>query len=196
MKPVWSHWRSRWAAFLHDFLSIPLAWFGAYWLRFNLSEIPSEILSQALAVLPWVMVIQTAAFWTFGLYRGVWRFASLPDLTRIIKAIVIGCLFSLLAAFLITRLENIPRSVIPLYGILLLFILGGSRFLYRWFKDKRTYSVTGNRVLIVGAGSAGESLVRDLLRNKSQYLPVAIVDDNPRNMGRELQGIRCGGQKR
>lgn len=194
MKPVWSHWRSRWAAFLHDFLSIPLAWFGAYWLRFNLSEIPSEILSQALAVLPWVMVIQTAAFWTFGLYRGVWRFASLPDLTRIIKAIVIGCLFSLLAAFLITRLENIPRSVIPLYGILLLFILGGSRFLYRWFKDKRTYSVTGNRVLIVGAGSAGESLVRDLLRNKSQYLPVAIVDDNPRNMGRELQGIRVVGK--
>ncbi len=71
MKAVWSQWRSRWAAFAHDFLSIPAAWLGAYWLRFNLGKIPDEILTQALFTLPWVILFQTTALWVFGLYRGV-----------------------------------------------------------------------------------------------------------------------------
>lgn len=194
MKAVWSQWRSRWAAFAHDFLSIPAAWLGAYWLRFNLGEIPEEILAQALFTLPWVILFQTIALWVFGLYRGVWRFASLPDLIRIVKAIVMGSLMTLLAVFLITRMQNLPRSVIPLYSILLLFILGGSRFVYRWYKDKRYFASGGQRVLIVGAGLAGESLVRDLLRDtKNSYIPVAFVDDREQKRGRELHGIRVVG---
>ncbi|HRE30606.1 MAG TPA: hypothetical protein PLD88_01400, partial [Candidatus Berkiella sp.] len=63
MKAVWLQWRSRWAAFVHDFLSIPVAWFGAYWLRFNLDQIPQEILMQALYMLPWVVVFQAIGFW-------------------------------------------------------------------------------------------------------------------------------------
>ncbi len=194
MKAVWSQWRSRWAAFAHDLLSIPIAWLGAYWLRFNLGEIPDEILSQALFTLPWVIIFQTTALWVFGLYRGVWRFASLPDLIRIVKAIVIGSLMTLLAVFLVTRLQNLPRSVIPLYSMLLLFILGGSRFVYRWYKDKRYFSQSSQRVLVVGAGRAGESLVRDLLRDvKSSYVPVAFIDDSTQKRGRELHGIRVVG---
>ncbi len=194
MKAVWSQWRNRWAAFLHDLLSIPVAWLGAYWLRFNLGEIPQEILSQALLVLPWVVLLQASALWFFGLYRGVWRFASIPDLIRIVKAITMGSLMTLLAVFLVTRLENLPRSVIPLYSMTLLFILGGSRFLYRWYKDKRYFAQGGQRVLVVGAGRAGESLVRDLLRDiKSQYIPVAFVDDSLQKRGRELHGIRVVG---
>ena len=104
MKAVWSYWRSRWAAFAHDLLSIPVAWIGAYWLRFNLGKIPAEILSQALFILPWVILFQTIAFWVFGLYRGVWRFASVPDAIRIVKAIAVGSLMTLLAVFLMTRL--------------------------------------------------------------------------------------------
>lgn len=194
MKAVWLQWRSRWAAFVHDFLAIPTAWFGAYWLRFNLDEVPNEILTQALHMLPWVMIFQAIGFWVFGLYRGVWRFASLPDLTRIVKAIIMGSLMTLLAIFLSTRLQNIPRSVIPLYSMLLLLILGGSRFIYRWSKDKRHFRGPGERVLIVGAGVAGESLVRDLLRDvKRSYLPIAFVDDRDKKLGRELHGIRVVG---
>lgn len=194
MKLAWSLWRSRWAAFFHDSLSIPVAWLGAYWLRFNLGEIPPDILRDAIAFLPWVILLQTMAFWVVGLYRGVWRFASLPDLIRILKAIMIGTLMSVLAVFLAARLHNLPRSVLPLYSILLLLILGGSRLLYRGYKDRGYFIRNGMRVLVVGAGSAGESLVRDLLRDKNKnYLPVAFVDDAPGKQGRELHGIRVMG---
>ena len=100
MRTVWSQWRSRWAAFAHDLLSIPVAWLGAYWLRFNLGEIPTEILSQALLTLPWVVLFQASALWIFGLYRGVWRFASIPDLIRIVKAIAMGSLMTFASCFL------------------------------------------------------------------------------------------------
>lgn len=190
----WSLWRNRWAVFLHDFCSIPVAWLSAYWLRFNLGIIPEEILSHGLVLLPWLCIFQMVGFWWFGLYRGVWRFASIPDLVRIIKAVAVGCLAITLLGVFVTRLEFLPRSVIPLYGMILLCILGGSRFIYRWSKDKRSLTRLGERVLIVGAGHAGESLVRDLLRDpKHQFIPVAFVDDNPIKMGRELHGVRVLG---
>lgn len=191
----WKRIQSRWAVFLHDLISIPIAWFGAYWLRFNLGHIPNDIFIDALIMLPWVMCFQAGAFWWFGLYRGVWRFASIPDLMRIIKAIAVGLMATLFGIFLIMRLQHLPRSVLPLYGILLLMILGGSRFLYRWLKDKRALIVSEQkRVLVVGAGRAGESLVRDLKRQASEgYLAVAFVDDRPSKIGREIHGLRVLG---
>lgn len=195
METIWVTWR-RASAFLHDFICIPIAWIGAYWLRFNMGEIPPQTLSHAFAMLPWIMLFQTIAFWIFGLYRGVWRFASVPDLIRIVKALVLGNSMGMLAIFLIERLEYLPRSVIPLYSLLLLFFLGGSRFIYRWFKDKTFFSHTeGERALIVGAGAAGESLVRDLLRERDAHriLPIAFVDDRSQKQGRELHGVRVVG---
>lgn len=195
MPAWWKKIQSRWAVFLHDIISIPIAWFGAYWLRFNLDSIPRDIFIDALIMLPWVMCFQAAAFWWFGLYRGVWRFASIPDLSRIIKAILVGLMATLFGIFLIMRLQHLPRSVIPLYGILLLMILGGSRFVYRWLKDKRAFvQADQKRVLVVGAGRAGESLVRDLKRNAQEgYVAVAFVDDRPSKTGREIHGLRVLG---
>ena len=95
-------------------------------------------------------------FWYFGLYRGVWRFASLPDLVRIIKAVAMGVLVLALELFFITRLQDVPRSILPLYGSTLVAVLGGPRLLYRCFKDHRLYTSSGKPVLIVGGGSAGE----------------------------------------
>lgn len=193
MPVSWRQIQSRWAVFLHDLIAIPFAWFGAYWLRFNLDSIPNDVLSDALVLLPLVVVFQVTSFWWFGLYRGVWRFASLPDLSRIIKSILVGIIATLLGGFLVMRLQHMPRSVLPLYGILLIFILGGSRFVYRWLKDKRTLNSTEQkRVLVVGAGRAAESLVRDLKRDKG-YLAVAFVDDRPSKVGREIHGVRVLG---
>lgn len=181
-------------AILHDLAMIPVAWFGSYWLRFNLGPIPQDHLSVAIQYLAVVAVIQGIAFHYFGLYRGVWRFASLPDLIRIVRAVLIGMAFSAVAIFLITRMEGVPRSVFPLYGLLLMALLGGSRMLVRWSKDHRLYVGETKRVLIVGAGKAGEMLARDLLRSKDEnYEPVGFVDDSTMRHGREIQGIRVLG---
>jgi FlaA1/EpsC-like NDP-sugar epimerase len=183
--------RSRTAAFAHDLLMIPVAWLGAYWLRFNLGAIPDLYLDTALALLPVVMVVNGGVFWYLGLYRGVWRFASLPDLVRIVKAVVVGAALATIATFLLTRMEAVPRSVIPLQALLLVLLLGGPRLLYRLVKDRNLYGASAKSVLIVGAGDAGEGLVRDLLRNPQLGLrPVAFVDDDPAKKGMEIRGLR------
>jgi FlaA1/EpsC-like NDP-sugar epimerase len=178
--------------FAHDVLVIPMAWLGAYWLRFNLDVIPPAFWRSALGALPIVVVLQVAVYWGFGLYRGVWRFASMPDLLRVIKVAVAGLLLSSFCLFFVNRLDAIPRSVPLLYGLLLIMFLGGSRFVFRWFKDYG-YFLKGKRVLIVGAGEAGESLVRDLLRGHHDFQVVAFVDDKARNLGKEIQGVRVVG---
>ena len=176
--------------FIHDLLMVPVAWLGSFWLRFNLSAIPENYLSRALLVLPLVIAIQAVAFYLFGMYRGVWRFASLPDLVRILKAVGTGTALSIGVLFLLYRLEDIPRSIILLYPLLLLILLSGPRFLYRWSRDHKLNLKTGKRVLIVGAGQAGEMLVRDLLRKHGHdHVPVAFVDDKARRRGQDLHGI-------
>ena len=117
--------------FGHDLAMVPIAWLSAYWFRFNLGEIPADYLGQAIATLPWVMLLQAVAFYTFGLQRGVWRFASLSDLMRIIKAVASGTVAVMLLLFLLYRLDLVPRSIAALYPLLLAILLSGPRLLYR-----------------------------------------------------------------
>src|SRR5581483_2097874 len=106
--------RNRVAALSHDILVIPIAWFGAYWLRFNLEAVPAELLRVSVLALPIVIGVQGGCFWFFGLYRGIWRFASMPDLVRIIKAIVVGT--TLTAALIIRTRSGIEaKRQIPRY---------------------------------------------------------------------------------
>ena len=188
-------WLRHWmAAAAHDLLMVPVAWVGAFYVRFNLGPVPDEYLRQALLLLPIVMVVQGAVFWYMGLYRGVWRFASLPDLLRILKASLIGTVATAAAIVLVTRLDFVPRSVFVFYVFLLPVLLGGPRAAYRWFREHRLYARAGSRVLVVGAGQAGELLVRDLLRDSRwTYQPVGFVDDDPGKRGREIQGVRVLG---
>ncbi|MCG8427126.1 MAG: polysaccharide biosynthesis protein [Chromatiales bacterium] len=173
---------------------IPLAWLVAYWLHYNLGAIPAGMHAVIWRDLIVVVPIQAAVFWVFGLYRGVWRFASLPDLARISKAVVVGLLLSLTATFLVFQLQNVPRSIPVLYGILLVGSLTTPRFIYRWVKDHRYRFRSARRVMIVGAGQAGEMLARDLLRTRQQaYQPVVFVDDDRQKWGKEIQGIRVAG---
>ena len=123
--------RNRYTAFLHDLMMIPVAWFGAFWLRFNLENITADHLWIPIRYLPVLLVVQGGFFWYVGLYRGVWRFASTPDLLRILKAVTGGVAISAIVLFLIDRLEYVPRSVFLLDAILLVLLLGGPRFVYR-----------------------------------------------------------------
>jgi FlaA1/EpsC-like NDP-sugar epimerase len=191
----WLVIRSRWTVFLHDLLWIPLAVLLAYWVRFNLTPIPHLYFSGMLLVMSLALPAHAVTLWMFGCYRGIWRYASVPDLVRIIKSVVLGALATFLGAFLFERLQGVPRSVLMLYPILLALGLGSSRMLYRVFKD-RLMSLGGHaseRALIVGAGRAGELLIRDL-RHHGPFLPVGLVDDASEKQGHEVQGVRVRGR--
>ncbi len=190
MNPMIDRLRTRTAAFAHDVLTVPVSWLLAYWLRFNLDQVPPEFVSGALHSLPWVILIQGTIYWQFGLYRGVWRFASLPDLVRISKAALAGTALILFALFIVNRSALVPRSIPVLYFGLQLLLLASPRLIYRWFKDHRLTLSAGQRVLIIGAGRAGEMLVRDLLRDPQQaYVPLGFVDDKLRRQGSEVHGV-------
>ncbi len=183
--------RTRTAAFAHDLLMVPVAWMGAYTLRFNLSYVPPDFMYEAVRLLPMVVLVSGVVFWQQGLYRGVWRFASLPDLVRIVRAVLISVLILAALIFLWTRMQGVPRSVLPLHALLLMVLLGGPRLLYRALKDRQLVSGDVTNVLIVGAGGAGEGLVRELRRDRrAGRVPVGFVDDDPLKRGMEIQGVR------
>ncbi|SDY29629.1 NDP-sugar epimerase, includes UDP-GlcNAc-inverting 4,6-dehydratase FlaA1 and capsular polysaccharide biosynthesis protein EpsC [Allochromatium warmingii] len=186
--------RSRLLVFVHDILMIPLAWGLAYWMRFNLAYVPPNFIAEAIATLPLVILIIGPSYWAFGLYRGVWRFASLNDLARIAQAVLVGTMLLLFVLFALNRMAYVPRSLPILFIIFQLILLAGPRLLYRWLKDRRLDFSSGQRVLIVGAGRAGEMLVRDLLRDRQcGYVPVAFVDDTPRRQGGVVHGVPIRG---
>jgi len=186
--------RSRWAALGHDLLWVPLALFLAYWLRFNMDTIPENFHSGGMMILSVALPTQAIVFWLSGLYRGMWRFASVPDLMRILKAVSIGALLTFLLVFVVHRMEGIPRSILLLYPLLLVLGLSGPRIFYRLLKDRHfDLSIQpAQRVLIAGAGRAGEMLIRDLLKDH-QYLAVGFVDDDNSKQGREIHGVRILG---
>ncbi len=174
----------------HDIVMVSIAWILAYFFRFNLHAIPAPTLERAIEALFIIIPVQILISIWFGVYKCVWRFTSVSDLERLVKAVAIGAVLSLGVLFLITRLDLIPRSVPFIYALLLLFLFSGPRILYRWAKDRRLPSVDGQKVLIVGAGGAGEMLVREMLRSSiSQYQPIAFVDDNEQYLGREVHGV-------
>jgi len=181
-------------SWLYDIVCIPSAWLLAYWMRFNLGPIPSDEFKQALFFLFPLFVLQLLSYWLFNLNRGIWRFASLPDLLRIVKSVLLAACLLMVVAFFYNRLQGIPRSVPIIYCLLLITFLGGGRFFIRTLSN-RTASVHKKiRVLIVGAGQAGEGLIRDLLRTHVHpYHPVAFVDDDKQKQGKEIHGIRVVG---
>lgn len=190
----WLLLRNRWIVFIHDVLWIPLAILLAYWVRFNLGVVPYFILDRALLLIMVALPMHAATFWLFGCYRGIWRYASVPDLMRILKAVWLGALATAITVFMLERLQDVPRSVLLIYPVFLVFGLSGSRLLYRAFKDQWLGMETpaGGRALIVGAGRAGELLIRDLKRN-GLFVPVVLVDDDPRKQGQDVHGVRVRG---
>ncbi|MCG8379009.1 MAG: polysaccharide biosynthesis protein, partial [Proteobacteria bacterium] len=179
---------------IHDLLMSILAWQFSWWARFNFS-FPFENWEKSILLIPLVVLIQVIVFRRFRLYRGVWRFASIPDLWNIFRASIFGALSITLICFILFRLEGIPRSILILYPFFLMFFLGAPRLGYRVWKDHSfsINAITGSkRVLIIGAGRAAEMLVREIIR-EGIYIPVGLLDDNDQLKGSEIHGIKVLG---
>ena len=181
-------------AFAHDVLASAVCWVLAFWLRFNL-DIPGEFLPAIAAAVTAAVPLHALIFWSLGLYRGSWRFASLPDLKRIAFACLIGALAvpALLAFF---RADvSVPRSTFILAPFLLAAIMSGSRIAYRAWKERALYGhihLTGEPVLVIGAGDITVNLLREMERS-SQWRAVGILDDDPAWHGQVLLGVKVLG---
>ena len=184
-------WR-RLIAIAHDAAACAFAWFAAHALRFNL-EIPEIYLALGVRSVMWVVPLYVALFYSFGLYRGIWRFASVPDLKRIVGAVLVGAIASTTLMFMLYM--PIPRSVLILHPILLGLFMCGSRLGYRSWKEHRLQSlIPGERepVLVLGGADAAERLMRELSRSP-KWAVVGILDDNAGHHGRRVHGINVLG---
>ncbi len=194
-------WRERMAALLprltvvgHDLLMVWICWQALHHLRYAMLPQPISypLWSTEMAI---VVLAQGLVFWWVGLYRGLWRFASVPDLWNIFKASVVGLLAIALGLALYNRLGSVPRAVLVMYPFVLAGLLGMPRLLFRAWKDNQNTDVksgTAIRVLILGAGRASEALVRDL-RRSGAYQPVGLLDDSHKLQGTKLHGVQVLG---
>jgi FlaA1/EpsC-like NDP-sugar epimerase len=180
-----------WMALGHDLAAAALAWYLAYWLRFN-TEIPAFNIPNMLASMLWVVPLQALVFFGAGMYRGMWRYASVPDLQRIGLAVVLSTLIIASMLVMLPHQEPpVPRSVLLLDPILLILFLGGSRLGYRIWKERRVRNVLGapgRPVLILGAGDAAADLLKNLART-GDWRVLGLLDDNPEKHGRQIQGV-------
>ena len=181
-------------AFAHDVLASAACWLLAFWLRFNL-DIPEAFFPALASAVAASVSLHALVFWSLGLYRGTWRYASLPDLKRIAFACLIGALAvpALLALF--RAGENVPRSTYILAPMLLAAIMSGSRIAYRALRERALYGdvqLTGEPVLVIGAGDITVNLLRELERSR-QWRAVGILDDDPAWHGQLLLGVRVLG---
>ncbi|WP_246109274.1 polysaccharide biosynthesis protein [Vulcaniibacterium gelatinicum] len=185
----WMSRLPRMAVVVHDLAMVWLCWHGLHYFRYAMQGGVSDI--------PWwsaedviVLLGQGLVFWQVGLYRGLWRFASVPDLWNLVKASALGLVVIVLGLFLYDRLDHVSRMVLVLYPFAVVAALGTPRLLYRVWKDNASArsDKAALRVLILGAGRAGEALVRDL-RRLGTHVPVGFLDDAAQLRGTKVQGV-------
>jgi len=180
---------------LLDVFLIVLSYWSAYAIKFEpFSDSPAWKLF--LRTLPVLVVVRLAAFLFFGVYRGIWRYTGMDDLVAFAKAVAGGSLVSMLIILFKFRFQGFSRAVFVIDGLVMLMLLAGSRVAFRFFRRvlPATSSGQGRRVLIYGAGDAGELLLRELLNNRElSYAPVGFMDDDPKKQGKVIHGLRVFG---
>jgi FlaA1/EpsC-like NDP-sugar epimerase len=177
---------------LHDLLMVVATWIMLRWLAGQAGAPPTPFLLRELAI---AVAIQGVVFWRVGLYRGVWRFASMPDLVNLASAAFIGVLLIVPVMMVIGMLPDVPRRVLVPYPFFLIMALGLPRLVYRLWKDNslaQSRRANATRVLILGAGRAGEMLLREL-RAQDRFQPVGLLDDTAVLKGAKIQGVQVLG---
>jgi FlaA1/EpsC-like NDP-sugar epimerase len=167
---------------------------SAFALRFD-ANIPVSYDRIMWRYLPGIVLVFGSSLWVFGIQRGLWRYVGLHDLGRIFLAALVGAAAFYGLCHLALRWAEYPRSIIILTGLLTGLYLAGIRVMVRWFREWiRIIEPTARRALIVGAGNAGELLVRDMLSDGGYNCrPVGFVDDDPIKRRMTIHGISVVG---
>lgn len=180
---------------LLDVLCIVLAGYGALLLRFN-GPVPNKYLDNLTVMLIPVIACGLIIFYYFRLYHSLWQFASISELKNILYATVADSLVNICILELFDK--NLPRSSYFIYFMLLTMFLGGSRFTYRLLRLKKNRLGFGllkerrdlEKVMIIGAGLAGEKVYREIVNSSEVYKQVmCFIDDDPSKRGRTVHGM-------
>ncbi|HOJ52808.1 MAG TPA: nucleoside-diphosphate sugar epimerase/dehydratase [Syntrophales bacterium] len=175
---------------------------GAYLIRFE-GQISPFYLTFIQETLPWIVVIKIIFLAWTGLYRGIWRYTGVVDLQNIVKGTTLASVGMVIILILAYRFASFPRSVLILDWILSVFFIGGIRFAYRIYVNKElniafpwqaVKNPSPKRLLIIGAGAAGEKVIRELKENPSLDLePIGFLDDSSEKHGKTIHGVRVLG---
>ncbi len=180
-----------------DLIAISLSFYTAMLLRFE-GELNPARLHQIWVTLPILIPVKLVIFYAFGLYRSMWRYLGFVDLINISRAVSLSSVVIVLFLLGIWRFENYSRAVFFIDWLLTLVLISGIRLLFRALRDTLPgiQRNSGKRVLIVGAGDAGEMLVREMQNNpRLGFQPVGFVDDNRGKVGRRMYGIEVMGTR-
>lgn len=181
---------------LYDLLAVCASYFLGLWIRFDCqyTTIPTEYMHAYLSFIPQYAIFCVVIFWMFRLYHSIWRFASYNELTRIVSASVFT---TIVHAIVITLcIKRMPICYYIFGGIIQFVLTLGVRFSYRFvllekksreqIKEEKNLS----RVMLIGAGSAGQIILREILHSVEQTDKVCcIIDDNKNKWGRDIEGI-------
>ncbi len=191
--------RNFYIVFVVDVLSVIASLLLAYAIRFEFQP-PGYGLIAMVRILPGILIIKIITFFLFGLYHGMWRYTSVEDIISVFKAAFVSTLSIVFLILMISRFQGYPRSVFIIDWFLTFFLISGTRLGIRLFYEANAgirffpFFVKGKtdatKLLIVGAGYAGEKVVREILDNPAlRYVPIGFLDDDPRKHGKTIHGV-------
>jgi FlaA1/EpsC-like NDP-sugar epimerase len=182
-------------AFLHDVTIAAASIVASLYLRLGNDVLDYEPKLTAIYVAGFTL-IASGVFLLTGLYRGIWRFASLPDLFNITRAVSLTVLVFLPVMFILTRLETFPRSILLIDWFVLIALLGGPRLAYRLFKDRGLDHILERvkhqsvPVLLISAKDGADTFIREMRRDpRAVYRVVGVLADTPSRVGREIYRV-------
>jgi len=182
-----------------DAVFIALSYSLAYLIRFE-GSITLKDMEQIKAALPYVVPLKLICFFMFGLYRGMWRYTSLLDLKEVFIATIIASAIIILYILYQYRFQGYSRSVYLIDWGLTFMFAGGVRLLIRIVKGRHLLSfrientrrcdVAVKKLLIVGAGNAGEKVLREIHETRwNRFRPAGFLDDDQEKQGKSIHGI-------
>lgn len=192
-----------WALFRVVFLAlidaslVNLGILSAFYIRFMDEGVPVEYIASVVRILILSTIIYILFFNTFRLYKRVWSYASMGELLAVIYAVSAGTLGTIALTYFLS--SHLPRGVILLSWSFNIILIGGSRFAWRLYIDRKKANGNkpGRRALIIGAGDAGAMVARELFKNPNiDLMPVGFIDDDPSKTNLSLLGIPVFGDRK
>ena len=181
--------------YVHDIAMVALSFLISLYLRLGGEVVDYKPRLMAVYIIS-LALIAAVVYRLTGLYRGIWRYASLPDLYNIVRAVSLTILIFLPVMFVLTRLDALPRSTLLINWFVLIALLGAPRLAYRLFKDRGLDHVLERAkhqtipVLLISAKEGADTFIREMTHNpRAVYRVVGVLADTPSRVGREIYRV-------